>query len=78
MAPAAVNVRSPLSKEEYFPFTNPPSGTLLPAQEWPQNKDESLLFQSITIGKPGHELEFKNRIFVAPFVHLFLHCISTG
>ena len=66
--PTAINVSSPFSKDEYYPFTNPPAGTLLPVKDFPQNEKEPVLFQPIKIGNPGHELEFRNRIFVAPCV----------
>ncbi|KAM0787996.1 hypothetical protein ACM66B_006197 [Microbotryomycetes sp. NB124-2] len=46
----------------FYPLTTPTSGTLLSKDEFPQNERAPLLFTPIKIG----DLEFKNRIFLAP------------
>ncbi|BGP13150.1 hypothetical protein JCM10213_000272 [Rhodosporidiobolus nylandii] len=49
----------------YQPLTEPAPGTALSAEDWPQNKDLPLLFTPLKVGKNA-QMEFKNRIFVAP------------
>ncbi|KAI5481475.1 hypothetical protein MNV49_004232 [Pseudohyphozyma bogoriensis] len=56
-----INIGNPASKE-YFPFADPPVGSMLPASDFPQNKNVPLLFKPLKI----RGIEFKNRIFVGP------------
>lgn len=58
------NVGTP-NAEAYYPFTNPPSGTALRKEDWPQNTWLPLLFSPITIGNVAL-MEFKNRLWTAP------------
>ncbi|KAK4705937.1 translation initiation factor 4E, partial [Phenoliferia sp. Uapishka_3] len=61
-AKSAVNTASPLAPSFYTPFTNPPSGTLLSQEDWPQNAKAPMLFTPITVGKGENAMTLKNRI----------------
>lgn len=58
------NVGTP-NAEAYYPYTNPPSGTALSKDDWPQNAKLPLLFSPIRVGNDAR-MEFKNRLWVAP------------
>ncbi|CAE7204298.1 unnamed protein product, partial [Rhizoctonia solani] len=59
--PLFKNVPAP-GANAYYPLNDPPIGTPLSEEEYPQNKDIPKLFQPLTI----RGVEFKNRIWVSP------------
>ncbi|KAF8337982.1 FMN-linked oxidoreductase [Cantharellus anzutake] len=56
-----LNKYAPNAKE-YYPVSEPPPGTPLPADKHPENKDLPKLFQPLTI----RGVTFKNRLWVSP------------